>query len=161
MNNERHIEELLELMQSAYKEKRYLDLADYYDEYQICKEVKMAYEHTYFSDLPEDLTLKIPKPVIDEMELDNEPCLVSKPFDDILSISKMYEGATVASFKLQEDFHKQMIEMIQIPKNRVLQLKKEWIDQIGLKVGDLILLTSFDESFNIQRFDISKEIFID
>ncbi len=50
----------------------------------------MAYEHTYFFDLTEDLSLKIPQPVIDEMELTDEPCLITKPFDDMLSFTKMY-----------------------------------------------------------------------
>ena len=35
MDNAREIRDLVGLINEAYKEKRYLDLADYYDEYLI------------------------------------------------------------------------------------------------------------------------------
>ncbi len=156
MENNEHIKDLIVLMESAYKEKRYLDLADYYDEYQIRKGLKMAYEHTYFFDLTEDLSLKIPQPVIDEMELTDEPCLITKPFDDMLSFTKMYEGATVEGLKPNDKEYKKILEMIDAPKDRVLHLKQEWLDEINLKAGDLMLITSFDDSFDIQKFDLSE-----
>lgn len=161
MDNAREIKDLVSLMNEAYKEKRYLDLSDYYDEYLIRRGLKIGCDHTYFFDLTDDLVIKIPKSVIAEMDVDNEPCLISKPFEDIISFTKMYEGATVEGLKKQGDVYSQILELTEFPKNGIWKLNKEWIDMIDLKVGDLVLLSSFDESFNIKKFDISAEIFVD
>lgn len=161
MDNAREIRELVGLMNEAYKEKRYLDLADYYDEYLIRRGEKMACEHTYFLDLSEDLTIKIPKPVIKEMIGENEPCLINKPFVDMISFTKMYKGATVEELEKQGDVYSPILELIDFPKDGVCKLRKEWIDMIDLQVGDLVLLSSSDESFTIKKFDISTEVFVD
>lgn len=161
MDNAREIKDLVSLINEAYKEKRYLDLADYYDEYLIRRGLKIGCDHTYFLDLAEDLTIKIPKPVIKEMDVDNEPCLISKPFDDILSFTRMYEGATVEDLKKQGEAYSQILELTEFPQDGIWKLNEEWIDMIDLKVGDLILLSAFDESFTIKKFDIEKEVFFD
>ena len=161
MDNTREIKDLAGLITVAYKEKRYLDLADYYEEYLIRRGLKIGCEHTYFLDLADDLTIKIPKPVIAEMEIDDEPCLISKPFDDMISFTKMYEGATVEDLEKQGDVYSQILELIEFPKDGIWKLREEWIDMIDLKVGDLILISSLDESFTIKKFDVSAEIFID
>lgn len=161
MDNAREIKDLVGLIYVAYKEKRYLDLADYYEEYLIRRGLKIGCEHTYFLDLTEDLTIKIPKSIISEMDIDNEPCLISKPFDDIIAFTKMYEGATVEDLKKQGDVYSQILELIEFPQDGIWKLRKKWIDMIDLRVGDLILLSAFDESFNIKKFDISTEIFVD
>jgi len=161
MDNAREIRDLFGLINEAYKEKRYLDLADFYEEYLIRRGLKIGCEHTYFLDLTEDLTIKIPKPVIAEMEIDDEPCLISKPFDDMISFTKMYDGATVEELEKQGDVYSLILEMIEFPKDGMWKLRKEWIDMIDLQVGDLVLLSSSDESFTIKKFDISAEVFVD
>ena len=161
MDNAREIKDLVGLINEAYEEKRYLDLADYYDEYLIRRGLKIGCEHTYFLDLTDDLTVKIPKSVITDLGIDDEPCLISKPFDDIISFTKLYEGATVDDLERQGDAYSEILELIAFPKDGVWKLRKEWIDMIDLKVGDLVLLSSSDESFSIKKFDKSAEVFVD
>lgn len=142
-----------------YKARDFIQMAFAYDEIQLCKGLKMATESVFFTEILEDNNIVLSKELLNQIEYSSEPILVSLDTKwNTLSFDVMFEGVVLEEIPIVEE-SLTPVELIEISTDGTMTLSEKCIEFLDVKQGDILLISSLTEGFNVSKFteeDIKK-----
>lgn len=147
-----YINDCIKDLLKYYEDRDFIQMAFAYDEIQMHKGLKMAAETTFFTEILENNSIVLPKALLNTVEYDGEPILVSvqKKWKHI-SFDTMYEGATLDKIPMPEDVATP-IELIRIDSDRKILLNTQCGEILDVKQGDIVLISAMSEGFYVTKF---------
>lgn len=150
--NKDYLTDCVKDLMTYYGTRDFIQMAFVYDEIQLCKGQKMFGDKTFFTEVMDENKIILSQALMKQIEYDGEPVLVSiQEKWNSISFDTMYEGAIFEEISMPDDLITP-VELITIPFSCEMVLHDKCVKVLGVKQGDIILISAMSEGFYITKF---------